>query len=259
MHKGSKTMSIQENKKRIIELLNSENIVYSKDLEKELHVSEATVRRYLSELEQEKKIKRIHGGAIPLSFGSVMTPNKEIFMRERIHIQEEEKKQLCKKAASMIQDGDCVFVDGGTTLLPIIDLIKDKHIEIITHNVLIVSSIGKEINAHIFLVGGSFNEKYAMSTGPETIKLIDNFDYDIALIGCSGIDLHTEMAYTTEVDTREIKNIAIKNAHKKILLVDHSKIGVRGSCKFQPFTTFDTIICDYPNSIEDIPENFIRP
>lgn len=246
-------MSGKERKEQIIQQLNENHVVYTNDLVRLFNVTEVTIRRDFNELERQGKLKRINGGAIPAS-DSLLTPDQEVFMQQRFQIHTEEKKKVCKKACEEIQDGECIFIDGGTSLMYMIDFLKDKKITIVTHNQLIVPRIIENIAPHLFIIGGSYIQKYAMNVGQETIRQIDNFYFDRCFIGCAGVDIAQDCSFTAEMETKEVKDKAIQNSKKSILLIDSSKIGIHGSCRLRPLSSFDSVIC---NSFKGkVPKNF---
>lgn len=245
-------------KERILYLLNrleQDNILNVKDIAKELDISEATIRRDLNELEKQGKVKRIHGGAIIAGHDQILSEQREVKMKERFRIHYEEKSKVAQKASEQIKDGECIFLDGGTSLVPMIDTLQNRKIRIVTHNHLIVSKLKNPL-AQIIVIGGDYS-KYAMSTGSIAINTLKQFQFDRCFIGCAGIDLDKNYSYTAEIETRELKNIALANSKISNLLIDSSKLGVNGFCKFQPLDRFNTIYCDHTENQYEFPENFI--
>ena len=245
-------------KERILYLLDrleKENILNVKEIASELNISEATIRRDLTELEKQGKLKRIHGGAIQVDTNQIVSEQREVKMKERFRIHYEEKRKVCAKASELVKDGECIFLDGGTSIVPMIDQLQKRNIRIVTHNHLIVSKL-KNPQAQVIVVGGDYISKYAMSAGPLAINTLRQFQFDRCFIGCAGIDIEQNCSYTAEVQTRELKNIAMQNSKYSYLLIDSSKIGIRGFCKFQTLDAFQTVYCDKPEKSREFPDNF---
>ncbi len=245
-------------KERILFLLNrleQDNIINVKDIAKELQISEATIRRDLTELEKQGKIKRVHGGAILADANQIISEQREVQMKERFRIHYEEKKHVATHASDLVKDGECIFLDGGTSIVPMIDYLKDRNIRIVTHNHLIISKLTNP-RAQVIVIGGDYNPKYAMSVGSLANNTLAQFQFDRCFIGCAGIDVEENYSYTSEAETRELKNIAIHNSKHAYLLIDESKIGKRGFCKFQPLESFETIFCNQPEKEIVLPDNF---
>ncbi|MBB5183154.1 DeoR/GlpR family DNA-binding transcription regulator [Catenisphaera adipataccumulans] len=249
-------MTGKERKNRLIAQLQSDHILYTNELVRSYQVSEATIRRDLHELEQQGKLKRINGGAIPVNPGALLTPDKEVFMQRRFRLHADEKRRVCQAAAQEVQDGDCIFIDGGTSLMYLIDYIKQKPVTIVTHNHLVPTRIVENSACNLFVVGGRYAPKYAMSVGTSAIRQIQDFFFDKCFVGCAGLDIANNLAYTAELETRDIKIAAMKNSRHSSLLIDASKLNVLGSCRFCALDEFDTIYCNQPEEDIEFPENF---
>lgn len=245
-------------KERILYLLDrleKENILNVKEIAHELNISEATIRRDLTELEKQGKLKRVHGGAILSDTDQILSEQREVKMKERFRIHFEEKRKVCEQASQLVKDGECIFLDGGTSIVPMIDELQNRNIRIVTHNHLIVSRL-KNPKAQIVVIGGDYIAKYAMSAGPLATNTLRQFQFDRCFIGCAGIDVNENCSYTAEVETRELKKIAMENSKHAYLLIDSSKIGVKGFCKFKTLDSFEQIYCDQPEKEIELPENF---
>ena len=169
----------------------------------------------------------------------------------------EEKNAIAKFAAGFVHDGDCVFLDGGTTIAPMIDFIQDKKIKIVTHNLLIPRRL-KKMNVDIFLLGGHYTQFHESTMGVYTEKMVSQFHFDHAFFGCSGIELVHQMVYNDDIDTVPVKEVAMMYSNKNYLLADSSKLGKTSFCRFSNLSAFDSIIVSPPQE-QDIllPPNFI--
>jgi|SRR5690554_2083973 len=246
-----------ERQKYIVDRLNQSGIVHVKELANDFKTSETTIRRDLLKIEKDGYCTRVHGGAIRNYSSSVLSDEIELNVSDKTRLNCNEKIRVCKEAAKLVKDGDCVFLDGGTTIVPLIDYLIDKRIKIVTHSDLLVRRVRTSV-AEIIVVGGKFISKYAMTIGPIAYDMMRQFNFDIAFIGCSGVSLNEGQTYTAEMETRSVKAIAMQNATKKYLLIDHSKLTVRGFTKLAKMNEFDAIYCDYVESINaNVPENWI--
>ena len=155
----------------LLDCLEKNNILKVKEIASELNISEATIRRDLSELEKQNKLKRIHGGAVKIDTNQILSEQREVRMQDRFRIHYEEKRKICDKACSIVQEGECIFLDGGTSIVPMIDKLQNLNIRIVTHNHLIVSKL-KNPKAQIIVIGGDYISKYAMSAGALAINTL---------------------------------------------------------------------------------------
>lgn len=243
---------------KIVEMTNRKGFITTKELAMTLDVTETTIRRDCEELEQQGLLIRVHGGAKSIKQNLILSNKDEKMMSERGHIHHHEKEIVCQKAASFIKDGDCIFLDGGTSIVPILPYLKGKKIKIVTHSHLIVAGFDDD-EAELFSIGGKYIPEYNMSVGPITLSDLEKFNFDYAFLSCAGIDLQRELVYTAEMDTMAVKQKAMSLAVKNYLLIDSSKFSVKGFCSFISSRDFDAIICNKDDSIneEDLPYNFI--
>lgn len=251
-------MLASERFSKIIEITNSQGFVSTKDLSKTFNVSETTIRRDSEELEEQGLLIRVHGGVKSIKNKTILSTNDETRMSARALINFEAKDIVSKKAARFIRDGDCVFLDGGSSIADIINYIGDKKVKIVTHSTLIADKNIPE-NIELFFIGGKYMPEYNMSVGPITMNNLKMFNFDQAFISCAGIDIFKKEVYTAEMDTTAIKQQAISQSVKNYLLVDTSKFEVKGFCSFINSDDFDAVICNKDERIdeEEIPNNFI--
>lgn len=252
-------MIASERFSRIVQMTNDRGFISTKELANTLNVTETTIRRDCEELEQQGLLIRVHGGAKSIKQNEILSNKDEKKMSERIDVHHIEKDIVCKRAVSFIKDGDCVFLDGGTSIVPMLKYIKNKKIKIVTHSMLIANLFDEDSNAELFLIGGKYIPEYNMSVGPITLSDLEKFNFDYAFLSCAGIDLERQLIYTAEMDTMAVKQKAMNLSVKKYMLIDSSKIFVKGFCSFISSNDFDAIICNQDECIneEDLPNNFI--
>ena len=248
-------MTVKNKEQKILELLEQQNMVTTIELTEYLPASEATVRRTLAQMEQNRQLVRIPGGAIRVNEGRVLGPKDEIQMNRRMLVNTEEKKRIAEYACREIQDGEFIFLDGGSSITPIIAYLKDRPVTIVTNNHLILRALDETSAAKAIAVGGDYLAQYAMSTGGPAITQVENHTYDRCFLSCMGFDLNEDMTYTTESVTAEVKHAAVRNSRRVILLADHSKYAVHGFCKLLPVSRFDAVYTDFTGP--DLPENII--
>lgn len=245
-------------KERIIYLLDKldrDHIIHVKEIAAELDVSESTIRRDLTELENQGKLKRVHGGAIKGSISEIVSQRRETQLHERQNENADEKRALCKAAADLVEDGECIFIDGGTTFVSMIDFLQDRPVRIVTNNHMLISRLN-DPKAQVIVIGGDYLPKYAVSGGTMALNEIAQFQFDRSFIGCAGLDLERGMIYTSELETREIEENVMKNSRASYLLADGSKVKSGGFCKLCPISRFDKILVTDKEKLPVLPGNF---
>lgn len=252
-------MITDERYAKIVEITNAKGFISTKALAQKLNVTETTIRRDCEELSKKKMIIRVHGGAKSILHKNILSDRNERTMKDHAFCNTKEKDIVAKKAASMVKNGSCIFLDGGTSILAMLKYLEGKKIKIVTHSKLIVSNFC-DYNAELFCIGGKLIPEFAMCTGPLTLSGLERFNFDYAFIGCAGIDIKRKLVYTAEMDTMAVKQKAMSLAKKSYLLVDSSKFGVKGFCSFISTDDFDVIFSDNNNiniDANDIPKNFV--
>ncbi|GLC81000.1 DeoR/GlpR family DNA-binding transcription regulator [Lacrimispora brassicae] len=239
-----------ERKRYIMQQLSEKGIINLKEIAKELKISEITARRDFEKLEAEGKLKRVLGGAT-LDIDQEMPPDgAELTMKEKKMLHKKEKERIAEFAAQFVQDEDSVFLDAGTSMVPLMRILEKRKIKIVTYNELLICGIHNPV-AEIFVVGGQHRPYYSMNVGPVAQDVLKQFYFNKAFLGCSGVDFSQEMVYTTEMESLLMKRIALENAYESYLLVDHSKIGRRNYLKLAETSLFTSIICDKSADEED--------
>lgn len=223
----------------ILERLKNEPLARVKDLASTLEVSEATIRRDLDELEAQGIVRRMHGGVILEGQNS-----SEISFEQRETLYAEEKKRIAKAAASLIQDNEVVFIDGGTTTPFIIPhLAGTSGVTIITCGLNIAHSLCSYDNIATIVVGGELHNGSQSITGLLADKLFDlyNIRCDRAFITCSGIS--SAHGVTNRIlDRIPLKRKAIAASREKVVLGDSSKVGVTTMGLIAPLTEFQYVV-----------------
>jgi len=211
----------EERREYILNLINKTGSVNAVDIAKTLNISETTIRRDLNKLAKKGLIKRTYGGAI-----GTISVGQELKFDIQIEKNIEEKKRIALTAASLIEDGDVILIEAGTTGYQTAVNIKNKrHLTVITNSCDIAVLLGKT-NPHynIILSGGILNTVTHSLVGPIADWAFNNINVDKAFIGISGIDIKRGITSVDPVEAQTKKNI-ISCAKQIIALCDHSKIG----------------------------------
>lgn len=251
-------MIASERKRYIMQQLNEKGIINLKEIAKELEISEVTARRDFEKLEKEGKLKRVLGGATLDENQEPSADGAELTMKEKKMLHKKEKQRIAEFAAKYVKDDDSVFLDAGTSMVPLMRILEKRKIKIVTYNELLINSTSNPV-AEIFVIGGQHRPYYSMNVGPVAQDVLKQFYFNKAFFGCSGVDLSQRMVYTTEMESLLMKRIALENSDASYLLVDHSKIGRRNYLKLSEISAFTQVICDSAEgeSVGEVPENMI--
>jgi DeoR family transcriptional regulator, fructose operon transcriptional repressor len=200
----------------ILDVLQQSTVAKIQDFVEATSSSESTIRRDLSQLEQEKKLKRVHGGA------SLLTQKRdEPSISEKSTKSFKEKEEIAKRAADLICKGDCIYLDAGTTTAQMVNHIKEKNITVVTNGMTLLESL---IDADIetYLVGGLVKKTTRALIGRGAMEGLAQYRFDKCFIGVNGI--HLEHGYTTpDPEEAMVKKLAIQLSQQVYILADHTK------------------------------------
>lgn len=211
-------MLLEQRHKIIIDLIKKKEIVKINELVDETGASESTIRRDLTQLEENNVIKRVHGGAT-LVTGRLIEPSYS----EKIERNIETKGKIGKYAANLIDDGDCIYLDAGTSTYEMIKYIDKKNIVVVTNGLKHIDML-IEMGVKSYVVGGEVKAVTKAIVGTNALKDLENYRFDKCFIGINGI--HSEFGLTTP-DPKEavLKESAIKLSKESYVLADDSKFG----------------------------------
>lgn len=241
----------------ILKQLNERGIVEYKSIAAELGVSEATVRRDLEKLEKLGKLRRVQGGAVRNDGGEGAEFGVELSMRAKNSLNSEEKNMIARAAAEEVQDDECVFLDVGTSIAPLARYLLQRNIRIVTCNNLIVQRITPEIRAEVFVIGGRMLPADHMFVGPLAERMLMNFGFHRAFLGCMGMDIQGDSVYLTDMECLRIKQIAMERAAHSVLLTDASKLKKVGLFRLSGLSEFERIYINDDGIARQYPENVI--
>jgi DeoR family deoxyribose operon repressor len=236
--------------KTIIDLLNKKGEISVKELSQHLLASHATVRRYLGDLEEEGIIRRTHGGAILQDYYSINDSNKYLIGKE-IEKHVKEKSSIGLKAASLVQPGETVAFDIGSTTHFISKYIG-REIEI--HALCVTFECAMELyhkkNVNLILTGGHLHRDSDVINSDEGIDIIKKIRTDKVFLSAGGID--EKLGLTCYHDFHVVIKRALMESSKKIILVaDSSKFGTVTPSFYADLTEIDALITD-----SNIPEKY---
>jgi len=223
-------------RKKVIEYLENQEIVYIADLAKHAKTSEATIRRDLKSLEEEGRIEMLQGGAAKL-----VEHERERSANERMDYQKEEKSKLGAYAATLVSHGEFIFIGPGTTENWMLKHLVGKDVTVVTNGIV---HIEKLLNLDIdsILIGGKVNRKDGLISCETAMEQIKKMNFDKCFLG--GLGISTEKGATTSSSALASLNIEVmKRSEKNILLVDSTKFGKTARYKFADVDDFNTILC----------------
>ncbi|OAM92525.1 DNA-binding transcriptional regulator of sugar metabolism, DeoR/GlpR family [Pelosinus fermentans] len=235
-----------ERKSEIITMLEETGSVDVNVLAVKFATSKETIRRDLRDLEKDGVLKRTHGGAVLVEQSHNTSNSSEYPVGIREIQRFNEKNQICKKAASFIQEGDTIFVDNSSTTIYLSKYIPPEiHVTIITNSIkfLLESIKSPNYNHLIICLGGIFKDRNLSVYGNGTLKSAEEYYPNKAFLSCAGISSHNMLA-DSSIHEIDVKRMMIEHAQEVFILADHTKFQKGSQIFLSSFSAIDYIITD---------------
>ena len=231
-------MKAAERQLRIRQMLETRDFIDSETLGRELDASESSVRRDLDILEEEGVLKRVYGGAV-----SVQAPAHRAFdyAIESVRLSDE-KSRIARLNAGLIENGQTVILDGGSTVAAVAQELAAKSLHIVTNSLPIAEGLESLRNIELTLTGGYLDPRLRVMLGPFCEQMLGAIRADAVIMGIGGI---TEAGFSnnnTLVVGSEQKMIEV--ASRVIIVADHTKFGRGGMIPVAPLTAAHIVVSD---------------
>ncbi|WCB96475.1 Glucitol operon repressor [Baekduia alba] len=200
-------------------------------------VSEMTVRRDLDELAREGRIERVRGGAVSVS----SEPPFDQTLIERF----DAKDRIGAAAAALVQDGQTVMIDIGTTTLQAARHLRGKAITVVTTSLAVYEELVPDEGIELILPGGTVRRNYQSMVGMLAESALRQLKADLLLLGTSAVDQHLDVWDSTMVEV-PIKRAMIEAAANVTLLADAEKFTMAGLVRVCDASHLDRVITDGP-------------
>jgi len=232
-------MMAEERRTQILQIVRSAGRVKVNELAIRFNTSAVTIRNDLNELHQRGLVLRSHGGAVLPD-----TIQRESPVHERLKAYSDEKRRIGAMAATLINDGETIILDSGTTTLEIARQIKKKQgLQIITNGVNIAAELLDARDAQVFIVGGTVRGESASISGRFTEEMFDQFSADKLFLSGAGCDLDFGVSGANLEETM-VNRAMLRISREIILVADASKFSKRSMSRIAPFSEIDTVISD---------------
>lgn len=207
----------EERQNYILNQININNKVYTANLCTELDVSLDTIRRDLGDLEQEGKLVKVHGGAIS-KFFHYPFQQPAVYAREK-------KKEIARKALTLIQDGMTILAGGGTVMLELAKIIpEDLTGTFFTVSPLVALEVTQRSTIDVILLAGKLSRNAYICMGSTVIRQLSEIRADLCFLGTNGISI-SEGVTDIDWEVVQVKQQMIRSARKTAILTISEKIG----------------------------------
>ncbi|HEX4247701.1 MAG TPA: DeoR/GlpR family DNA-binding transcription regulator [Pseudonocardia sp.] len=215
---SERTVFAEERRSRIMSVLETQGRVRIAELVALLDVSEPTVRKDLSALEQHRLLRRTHGGAI------AVRPRFEPTIDDRAALHGEAKDLIAAACLTEISRGDSIFLDSGTTVQRIADLLSEPHVNVLTNALGVAAALADRPGIRHTLLGGSVRSLGGTLVGPVALDTLRRFTVNVAFLSASGFT--GAGISVADVADAQVKQAVIGRARRVVVALDSSKFGI---------------------------------
>ena len=240
--RGENNMLTEERFSIILNEISSKRTVTLNELCKLLNTSASTVRRDINTLAEMGKLIKLRGGAMALEENFIFSEKN---VEEKTALFPEEKKPIGLYAASLIDDGDFVFIDAGTTTERMIEHIPQKEAVFVTNGIIHAKKLSHR-GFKVYIPGGELKLSTEAIVGEECVLTIRNYNFTKCFMGTNGISM-TAGFTTPDINEAIVKKAAVDKSIKKYFLADHSKFDKINSVTFAQINRGEIITDKLPD------------
>jgi DeoR/GlpR family transcriptional regulator of sugar metabolism len=231
---------VQKRRRELTRMLSSNGEVSTAGAAERFGVSQMTIRRDLDALEESGVAVRAYGGAV-----AAQRISFEFAFDERRRRNLSEKRRIGACAAAMIEPGQTVFLDTGTTTLQVAEALSADPVgcTVATSSLVIASTLWGKGAIDLILVGGRVRRGSPDLVGPGTELMLDRLTADVAFVGTDGID-PARGSFAGDMETARVAERMAANARKVVVVADGSKLATAGSARYVATEGIDELVTD---------------
>ncbi len=237
-------MLAETRRRRLLELITRQGYATLDELVREIGVSESTIRRDLESLDLSGSIKRTHGGAIyPGEVRSMPA------FEERTATAAAEKRAIGLAAAALLDDGDTVLLDGGTTTMEVARALVGRRLQVVTNSLPIAQLLASSPQTDLILIGGYIYPRTGVALGPLAIASMQSIRVRTAILGAGGIV--AECIYNSNSLLVETERQMMDCGQEVMIVADHTKFGRLALARLCGLEDVDQVVVDSALSDQD--------
>ncbi len=241
-------MLIDERRQHILDLIQKQGRVLVGELSQGLNISQITIRKDLDYLQSLGLIQRSHGGALRVQSGTLVDPSLQEKQKQNF----QEKERIAVAAIKLVEEGQCIILDSGTTTMAIARGLKQfKQLTVITNAVNIAAELAGT-DFEVILVGGTLRKNSFSLVGPLAEDNLEEMHADILFLGVDGFDLEVGVTTPNLLESR-VNRAMVKAARQVVAVCDSSKFSRRSLSRIVPPGAIHQVITDrkLPQQITD--------
>lgn len=226
-----------ERRSRLLELIRARGFASLPDLAGQLLVSESTVRRDLDALEESGSVQRTHGGV----FYTGPSPKLAHF-DQRQSAQWDKKRRIAEAASRLIEDGETILIDGGSTAYELARLLVGRSLQVVTNSLPVATLFTSSDSGDLIFVGGYIHTRTGVSLGPYANEMLSKLRVRRAIVSIAGVK--EEGFYNSNLLLVETERAMMAAADEVIVVADSTKFGISSLALMGKLDEVDIVIVD---------------
>jgi DeoR family transcriptional regulator, aga operon transcriptional repressor len=232
-------MLSEERRRAILEIIQTSGRVVVKDLSSHFHTTPVTIRKDLETLHSQGLVHRTHGGALPVTNGALL--DRSLSEKEKLY--RKEKARIAHAAVRLVQEGQSVLLDSGSTTTMIARALRQFHnLTVITNGLNIAAELAGG-NVEVVLVGGALRKESVSLVGPFAEETLRRLSPDILFLGVDGFDVGFGLTTPNPQEAR-VNSLMVEAACRTVVVCDSSKFRRRSLYLIAPITAAHQVITD---------------
>ncbi len=231
-------MAFKERHTEILRILQRLKSVSVQTLTERLGVSEVTIRKDLSLLEEQGRLSRTHGGAVLSEDTERLRPIPER-RRENTRL----KEAIASRARELVREDDTIYLDAGSTCAALAREIGRMSLRVVTNSIDVILALADAPHVSLVAIGGSFRAEAGSFIGPLAVQALRNFQIGTCFLGATGISRDGRFSSQNLIEA-QLKRTAIECSRRCVVLADHTKYGVSAFSVFATAERVDVLVTD---------------
>lgn len=234
-----------ERQREIVSYTLTEGRVEVTELSSRFSVTPETIRRDLSELQNRRLLRRVHGGAVPWAAGSF-----EPLLSVRNDQQDAEKRRIAQLAIEELPDGGTVIIDSGSTLTRLAEAVPpESRFRVVTNSLPTAQTLSRYDDVEVVVVGGTLRKNTMAMVDSQAVDAVHDLRVDTLFISSDGASIENGLS-TPYRQEAALKKAMIRSATRVIALLDHSKFDNDHFIRFADWSDIDLVVTDAETDIE---------
>lgn len=232
-----------DRREQIVRMLDEADRLSVSRLAEHFGVTDVSIRRDLTILEEAGQLRRVHGAAVAAARGW-----RDGGFAQRARDHRDAKARIGAVAATLITSGDVVIFDSGTTVLQVAahvpgPLRDGSVLTAVTNSLPVIDETTGWVRPHLICLGGLYLPDHRALVGPQTVADLRELSADIVFLGCDGLTIETGLT-TPHVLVAEVGSTMVARARRVVAVTDSSKLGRRGFTPIAPISAVDVLVTD---------------